>query len=188
MTILAEDFSMLETLSANGNEYKSLSNHFLSHRITTLSLERNDFAALDDLVPLLSLVNLKRLGLKGNSIASVQDDRAGTGNSSSRNLSIENQQRFISNVKFPLSLTDVDLSHNAIASWQFIDSLSAAFPGMTTLRVSYNPLFHDLITPDGKLLTADDGYMLTLARLGLLTQLNFSRVQRSSSSKVLKVY
>ena len=47
---------------------------------------------------------------------------------------------------------------------------------MTSLRISGNPLFQDSYAPDGKLLTADDGYAITIARLPRLKSLNFSPI------------
>ncbi len=79
---------------------------------------------------------------------------------------------------FTTNLQEVDLSYNAISSWNFIDRLDQVFPGMTTLRVSHNPLYENLKSAaGGKKLLPEDGYMLTMARLGRLTQLNFSKVR-----------
>jgi tubulin-specific chaperone E len=57
-----------------------------------------------------------------------------------------------------------------------MDSLSTIFPGLTSLRISHNPLFRQLTAPDGRILSADDGYMLTIARLAGLKTLNYSPV------------
>lgn len=77
---------------------------------------------------------------------------------------------------FPLTLTDVDLSYNEITTWSFIDALQSVFPGLTSLRISHNPLFTNLQAADGKSLSAEDGYMLSLARLSNLRTLNYSPI------------
>ena len=77
---------------------------------------------------------------------------------------------------FPQSLQDVDLSYNEISSWQFIDELAGVFPGMTSLRTSGNPLFRRFEDAKSTSQNADEGYILTIARLGRLETLNFSRV------------
>lgn len=47
---------------------------------------------------------------------------------------------------------------------------------MKSLRVSHNPLYNSLQAADGRALSAEDGYMLTLARLGNLKSLNYSPI------------
>jgi len=113
---------------------------------------------------LTTVGTLQKLGLKTNSICCLLNipGQAGEGGRLPT---------------FTTNLQEVDLSYNAISSWEFIDRLDQVFPGMTTLRVSHNPLYENLkCAADGKKLLAEDGYMLTMARLGRLTQLNFSKV------------
>jgi hypothetical protein len=85
---------------------------------------------------------------------------------------------------FSPTVIDVDLSYNEISSWSFIDQLQDVFPGLTALRIAHNPLYQSLQTADGRALTAEDGYMLTIARLGQLKTLNFSPVSPTSSIRM----
>ena len=90
-------------------------------------------------------------------------------------------------MKFPESLSYVDLSYNAIGDWPFVDNLNDVFPGLTGLRVSHNPLYEDagVVEADGKIdpvaMGVEEGYMLTLARLEGLKSLNFSNVSNCFS-------
>jgi hypothetical protein len=76
---------------------------------------------------------------------------------------------------FPSSLSYVDLSYNSIRSWSFICHLQDVFPGLRGLRVSHNPLYDSGGSENGPV-GIDEGYMLTLARLSQLENLNFSRI------------
>ena len=150
-------FPKLATLSASSNLYITLTSHTLNPSITDLTLEDNVVTSLSSLDSLTKLPNLQRLILKSNKISEV----TGTGGP----LPV-----------FPAALREVDLSFNEIATWAFIEEIAHVFPGMTSLRVSHNPLFESLQAPDGRVLTPDDGYMLTLARLGNLKTLNHSPI------------
>lgn len=119
--------------------------------ITSLKLEQNGFSSLSDLLPLTRLTSLKRLHLKGNHISTICAQRE--------------------KPAFGDQLTHVDLSHNSITDWAFVDSLSDVFPGLTGLRLSHNPVYE--VVGEG---SVDEGYMLALARLANLTSLNFSRI------------
>ncbi|KAF2460934.1 hypothetical protein BDY21DRAFT_314817 [Lineolata rhizophorae] len=164
---LANLFPNITSLSLSGNQYTTLPLGYLSSPITVLTLQDNKFSTLTDLLPLTRLATLQRLILKQNKIsdATKPEERDPTG--SKNKLPI-----------FPVSVTDVDLSHNAISTWCFIHALGEAFPGLTSLRVAHNPLYRDLRHPadDSRPLTADDGYMLTVARLPKLKSLNFSTI------------
>lgn len=151
-------FPALTTFSASSNLYKTLSSNTLNPRITDLTLEDNLIASISSLAPLTTLPNLTRLILKSNKITDI-----------------------ISTPTTPLpifnsTVHEVDLSFNEISAWTFIESLAHVFPGLTSLRISHNPLYEHLQAPDGRTLTADDGYMLTLARLGSLKTLNHSPI------------
>jgi hypothetical protein len=109
------------------------------------------------LQPLVELPNLTHLYLKANNIASICSSEVDT-------------------PKFGDQLTWVDLSYNQIKDWSFIDTLPDVFPGLTGLRTSHNPLY-ELAPKIGETATTfDEGYMLTVARLGNLKSLNFSKV------------
>lgn len=151
---ITHQFSALTTFSASSNFYSSLTPHVLNPSITDLTLEENVFPSLAALEPLSRIPNLQRLVLKSNKISEIGTPAP----------------------VFPKTLKEVDLSFNEITTWSFIEALSHIFPGLTSLRVSHNPLYDALQAPDGRALTADDGYMLTLARLGALKTLNHSPI------------
>ncbi|KAJ8112900.1 hypothetical protein OPT61_g4845 [Boeremia exigua] len=151
---ITHQFSTLTTFSASSNFYSNLTAHVPTPTITDLTLEENLLPSLSALEPLTKMPNLQRLVLKSNKISTIGTPPP----------------------TFPKSLKEVDLSFNEISTWSFIEQLEHVFPGLTSLRVSHNPLFEALQSPDGRALTADDGYMLTLARLGSLTTLNHSPI------------
>lgn len=130
--------------------------------LTTLILEYNELCSLDDLLPLRQLPHLQRLSVKHNSISSVTE--AGMTSESKTDL------------MFPQSLSDIDLSYNNIETWAFVNELHVVFPGMTSLKIAHNPLYQSLSSADGRKSTVDDGYMLTLARLSCLRALNYSSI------------
>jgi hypothetical protein len=150
-------FPSLTTFSASSNLYTTLSSHTLNPTIVDLTLEDNLITSLSSIVCLSELPNLRRLILKSNKISEI----AGAGESAPL---------------FPKTVREVDLSFNEITTWGFIEQLVHVFPGLQSLRVSHNPLYQSLQAPDGRALTADDGYMLTLARLGQLKTLNHSPI------------
>jgi len=162
---VADHFSSLTTLSASYNDFSRLDSPLCSDTLISLTLEQNAFESLISLSPLTSLLNLKSLSLRGNALSSVHDldDTAAT-DSTSREL------------RFSESLEYVDLSYNAISRWAFIDDLRNVFPGLTGLRTSHNPLYEEPAANEGKAMSVDEGYMLTLARLENLKTLNFSNV------------
>ena len=147
-------FPALSVFGASSNLYTTLSAHTLNPTITNLTLEDNLIHSLSAISSLTSLPNLKRLILKSNKISEIGSPMP----------------------TFPPSLAEVDLSFNEISTWNFIEMLAHVFPSLTSLRVSHNPLYENLQAPDGRALTADDGYMLTLARLGNLKTLNHSPI------------
>lgn len=151
---ITHQFHALTTFSASSNFYSSLTSHVLNPTITDLTLEENLFSSLSALGPLTKMPNLQRLVLKSNRISEI-----GTPSPT-----------------FPNTLKEVDLSFNEITTWSFVEHLENVFPGLTSLRVSHNPLYEALQAPDGRTLTTDDGYMLTLARLGNLKTLNHSPI------------
>ncbi|KAF2746512.1 tubulin-specific chaperone E [Sporormia fimetaria CBS 119925] len=150
-------FPSLTTFSAANNAYDTLSEHYPASTITDLSLEDNEISYISDLHPLTKLPNLQRLILKFNKISDIIRPDATL-------------------PTFSPTLKEVDLSYNSIITWSFYHTLETVFPGLTSLRVSHNPLYQSLRAADGRALTAEDGYMLTLARLGNLKTLNFSPI------------
>ncbi|KAH8731181.1 tubulin-specific chaperone E [Phaeosphaeriaceae sp. PMI808] len=150
-------FPNLSIFGAASNLYTTLTPHTLNTTITELSLEDNLISSLTAIESLTTLPNLKKLILKENKISEI--------NNPGSSLPV-----------FSSTLVEVDLSFNEVATWNFIENLAKTFPGLTSLRVSQNPLYESLQAPDGRTLTADDGYMLTLARLGNITTLNYSPI------------
>lgn len=152
-------FGGLTSLSISSNHFEKLDEFSIGkfpQSITHIAVEYSDFTSLADLSVLNNLRNLEKLVLKNNAISTP---------GSSPDL-----------IQFPPSLREVDLSHNDIGSWSFISALHDIFPGITSLRVAHNPLFQALHAPDGRPLSADDGYMLTVARLSRLKTLNYSSI------------
>ncbi|KAL9092281.1 MAG: hypothetical protein Q9165_004455 [Trypethelium subeluteriae] len=163
-------FGKLVVLAASGNELSHISEHRLPHTLCTLELEDNDLTALSGIKTLADLPNLQRLSLRNNKFCRIADsqsvsvDKSNTG--SRQNV----------NFTFSESLSEIDLSYNAISDWSFISDLHGIFPGMTSLRIAHNPLFENSRTPDDRSMTADDGYAVAAARLPRLKSLNFSQV------------
>ncbi|CAE7012373.1 hypothetical protein CFE70_002213 [Pyrenophora teres f. teres 0-1] len=150
-------FPSLTTFSAASNLFTTLTLHEPNPQITELILEDNLLTSLSSLSNLAKLPNLQRLILKQNKVSElITPDTA---------IPV-----------FPPTVREVDLSFNEISTWAFIEQLAHVFPGLQSLRVSHNPLYSSLQAPDGRTLTADDGYMLTLARLGNLKTLNHSPI------------
>jgi hypothetical protein len=150
-------FPSLTTFSASSNLYTTLTPHTPIPTITDLTLEDNLLPSLSSITCLTKLPHLQRLILKSNKISEITSPGA-------------------ESPVFPSTVREVDLSFNEISTWTFIEALAHVFPGLTSLRVSHNPLYSSLQAPDGRALTADDGYMLTLARLGNLKTLNHSPI------------
>ncbi len=134
-----------------------------------MTLEENDFQAFSDLGSLSLLPNLQTLSLKNNRISAIIRDPPEPTAAPSEADPIK--------PRFSSTLTTLDLCRNAIAAWAVIDALPEIFPGLTSLRISHNPLYQDLTAANGKPLSQDDGFMLTIARLGDLQVLNFSQVR-----------
>jgi len=133
-----------------------LGNIALPHSITKLTLSGNEFTSLSDLLAITTLPKLEALLLNHGQISTI-------------NKSGEN-------VIFPSSLKNVELAFNAISTWDFIDSIPNTFPGIQSLRISHNALFQNLAAPDGRILSNEHGYMLTIARIASLKYLNYSFV------------
>jgi hypothetical protein len=132
----------------------------ISSSLTTLILDHNDFTCLLDIVSLSRFPSMEVLRLKGNKIATLRGDSNCLGAFDS----------------FPPSLRYVDLSSNLVTNWQFLDDLPRVFPGMRELRFSGNPIYGQASMNAGMNAAAEEGYMLSVARLADLTSLNFSKI------------
>lgn len=174
---IASQFDSLSDLKANANQLTTLPTMpaaGMQETLTTLHLEYNDIASLSAIASLRQLKALRNLHLKGNNISAIADKPDS------------------STPVFSSTIHYVDLSYNQIPSWSFIDALPVCFPGLTSLRLSNNPIYDD---PDldgwsagtsenissgpsrgVKNNPTEEAHMLAVARLGSLRSLNFSRV------------
>ena len=156
---VATRFDELETLKASSNLLRSLSitDTFAMSHLSSLTLDKNEFTSLSDLAPISHWKSLEKLYLKGNRISRIMSDGA----------------------KVPVfgdKLHYVDLSSNAVASWAFLDDLVDVFPSLTGLRFSNNPIYGSVSTEARPATNVEEGYMLTVARVGTLKTLNFSNI------------
>lgn len=161
-------FPSLVDLSFAANELSTVSTPLDTINLTSLNLNDNLFTDLASLKPLTSLPHLSRLALQGNNIIS---------NSAPSSLS------------FSTTLYQVNLSRNAISSWSFTDLLPSIFPGITSLKISNNPLYElpvsTVLTPlpptatshPPPAMTIEEAFMLTLSRISSLLTLNYSTIK-----------
>lgn len=168
---IAAGFSSLAGLYASTNQLSRLSPipaSTITSTLTSVYMEFNDFTSLSDVASLTALASLRSLHLKGNNISTIESD-------STQGPPV-----------FPSTLTYLDVSYNRIHRWSFVDALSDAFPGLTSLRLAHNPIYDnpafdnaDIASATAKAPSAtvtEEAYMLTIARLASLTSLNFSAV------------
>ncbi|KAK5164970.1 uncharacterized protein LTR77_009635 [Saxophila tyrrhenica] len=147
-------FPNVTTLSLAGNEYSIPLKLRIPSKVEVLDLSDNTFAVLSDL-SFLSGSGLRTLLLKRNSISSFTT------------LGID----------FKLQVEELDLSYNVISTFDFFNNITeSSFPNLHHLRVTGNPVYQSLVSADGKPLTSEDGYMLTVARLPQLQCLNHSKI------------
>ncbi|KAM5459932.1 hypothetical protein McanCB49686_000968 [Microsporum canis] len=162
IAMVSSKFPSLTSLSLENNQLSSTS-AALSAMIQELSLEFNDFESLDCLHHLTALRNLRRLCLRGNKISKIYSSTP-------------------SGLVFSPTLDFVDISLNQIPSWSFLNALQAVFPGLTSLRISDNPLYDMPPAPTKvtglpeKRMTVDEAFMLTLSRLSNLKLLNYGKI------------
>ncbi|KAM3071336.1 hypothetical protein ACMFMG_008928 [Clarireedia jacksonii] len=170
---LLEGFRFITTLMASSNCFRTLRWPVNHSNLTSLTLEYNQFETLADISPLSELLSLESLLLKGNKISLIEPV---TGSGKEKIPAEDNGIRDTTPV-FDTNLRYVDLSYNEINDWNFVDTLAYVFPGMISLRLSHNPLYQKP-TADGEVQSADaeEGFMITLARLANLKTLNFSNI------------
>lgn len=154
MPLLRQHFSNVTMLNASNNEWASLTDTTLSDSISGMDLSNNLFTSLADVAG-IGTSTVGTLILKNCRLARVDD--AGS-------------------LPIFTSVTELDVRNNEIASWSFINDLGSACPSLKHLRTTGNPLYSTLQDASGKLLTTEDGYMLTVARLPSLELLNYSRI------------
>lgn len=158
--LVASKCPSLATLLVGSNQLSSLP--FMSHvslpsTLTSVNLEYNDFTSLSDISSLTTLKSLRHLQLKGNNISTIISFSDAT------------------DVVFSPSVQHVDLSYNKVDSWEFIDKLTAVFPGMTALRISHNPIYYT-IDAESNAQSSDESFMFTVARIAQLKILNFTQI------------
>ena len=151
-------FPSLESLTFSDNEISGPLRFSVPLSLRTLDLSDNQFASLSDVQFYgIDFAVLHTLILKRNRICRVN--------------AIEHTQ------EFAVDVLELDLSYNAVDSWKFFDTVDTSeFRSLEHLRVASNPLYQDLVSAEGKPLAAEDGYMLTLARLPQLKFLNYAKI------------
>lgn len=162
IALLSHRFTNISLLTASLNQISFVSVP-LSKNIRSLALEHNEFTTLSAVQLLSQLPNIETLSLRGNCIKSA--------------LSPEG-----SIFHFSPTLAFLDLSHNLIDSWKVVNALQDICPGLSSLRISNNPLYEQAVLPASvtnlpeKPMTVDEAFMLTLARLRSLMVLNYSKI------------
>ena len=149
----------LSSLNLSNNELRGPLKLELSLSTHTVDLSGNDFSALSDLPDLdVNCPSLHTLVLKHNRISTVCKDPKALAD-------------------FAMPVVELDLSYNAIDSFSFFNGINkTTFPGLKHLRVTGNNLYKTLVSAEGKPLTAEDGYMLTIAHIPQLEYLNYGRI------------
>ncbi|KAE8352840.1 hypothetical protein BDV28DRAFT_120010 [Aspergillus coremiiformis] len=165
ISTLTYQFPSLATLSVSANQISSIPSP-LSSTITALNLEDNEISSLSSLRKLTSLSNLSHLSIRGNRIDKIY----------------ESSSEEAAPVRFSNTVHSLDLSRNRIDSWLSINQLPVVFPSLNTLRISGNPLYDQPVGPSivtglpEKMMTVDEAYMLTLARIASLKVLNYGTI------------
>lgn len=177
-------FDTLRTLSASSNDLRfldyssgSLAGPVFATTLTSLSLEYNQFKSLSDLTGLKCLPSLEKLSLKGNEISEVFQRE--------RDMDIDHSE---TTLVFTEKLRYIDLSYNAIQSWDFVEALPDVFPGMTALRLSHNPINLGSTNEKKTQWSLEVAHMLTVARLGKLTSLNYGAISPTERTEAETYY
>ncbi|KAI3274298.1 hypothetical protein CBS147309_4202 [Penicillium roqueforti] len=177
ITAIAYRFPGLTSLTASANQLSEITCP-LPSTITTLTLEHNEITSISALRHLAALPKLEHLSLRGNGISTVNQNTTDT----------------TLDFQFPPTLRSLDLSRNNITSWTVLNKLSTVFPGLTTLRITANPLFDQpplppSVTEASKPMTVDEAFMLTLSRFPpSLTTLNYSTISPQDRSNAEMYY
>ncbi|KAI7220759.1 tubulin-specific chaperone [Hortaea werneckii] len=156
LRLISSFFPKAETLVACNNEWERLSEAQPPTSLKTLDVSGNLFESLSDIATLKGTPDIHTLIAKNCQIRS-----AGDYNTLRSRLH---------------TVAELDIRGNSITSFAIIDRLAADLPSLRHLRTAGNPLYTSLVSPDGKPLTAEDGYMLTVARLPKLETLNYSKI------------
>ena len=146
----------LQTLVANNNEWRAISQGTLPKGLRVLEVSDNEFDALE-VVGCEAGSSVETLVLKNCNISTVSIDGGPT--------------KHVFD-----SIRELDIRHNTVTDWSFFNDLAVSMSNLKHLRTTGNPLYQNLHSADGKMLTAEDGYMLTIARLPGLETLNYSKI------------
>ncbi|KAF4768529.1 hypothetical protein HAV15_002858 [Penicillium sp. str.  len=174
---IAYRFPSLTSLTASANQLTEIT-CALPSTITTLTLEHNEITSISALRHLAALPKLKHLSIRGNNISTVNPNTTDT----------------TLDFQFPQNLRSLDISRNNITSWTILNKLPTTFPGLTTLRITANPLFDQPPLPPSvieasKPMTVDEAFMLTLSRFpSSLTILNYSTISPQDRSNAEMYY
>ncbi|EME49026.1 hypothetical protein DOTSEDRAFT_19505 [Dothistroma septosporum NZE10] len=147
----------LTHLSAARNRLSWVTSDPMPLSVAHIVLSDNDFGALTELNGLESCCRLETLTLKRCHISA-------NGNGGQNPL------------VYSKSLMVLDIAYNWVADWTFFSSLEEAYPALESLVITGNPLYGRLSSAEGVALTAEDGYMLTIARLPRISFLNYSKI------------
>ncbi|KAH6606406.1 tubulin-specific chaperone e [Trichoderma cornu-damae] len=172
LCLLASKCPSLTTLLVGSNQLSALPampHVSLPLALTSINLEYNDFASLSDIASLTTLKSLRHLQLKGNNVSAIASPSDST------------------HVVFAPSLQYVDLSYNKIGGWEFVDKLSAVFPGMTSLRITHNPIYYTL-DAEANAQSSDESFMFTVARIAQLKTLNFTHITTADRTNAEMFY
>ncbi|RFU80904.1 tubulin-specific chaperone e [Trichoderma arundinaceum] len=172
LCLVASKCPSLATLLVGSNQLSTLptlDHASLPSTLTSINLEYNDFTSLSDIASLTTLTSLRHLQLKGNNISTI----ASSSNSP--------------NVVFPPSVQYVDLSYNKIDSWEFVDKLTAVFPGMIGLRITHNPIYYSM-DAESNAQSSDESFMFTVARIAQLKTLNFTHINNTDRTNAEMFY
>ncbi|KAI7552463.1 tubulin-specific chaperone [Hortaea werneckii] len=156
LRIISSFFPNAETIVACNNEWDRLSEAQLPTCLKTLDVSGNLFESLSDIATLKGTPDIQTLIAKNCPIRSAGD------------YDILRSRLH--------TVTELDIRGNSMDSFAIIDRLAADLPSLRHLRTAGNPIYTSLVSPDGKPLTAEDGYMLTIARLPKLETLNYSKI------------
>lgn len=167
--MVSRHFPNIKTLKIANDEAHTTSSlgtwAFPTH-IAVLDLSGNSYTTLSDLQHLSNCHGLQKLNLEKCRIVGQGEQ----------------------GIVVSRSVTNLDLAYNSIDSWDVIDALHVGFPTMTQLRMTGNPIYLNLKSATGKKLMAEDGYMLTIARLPQLDMLNYSKITEKERLNAEKYY
>lgn len=177
-TLLDEDelarcllsFPHIEELTCADNALVRWHGETLPRSLQYINLSHNSICQIDDIAPLLALPQLRVVSLKDNQVDCIAQHGSGEATILSR------------------TVEDLDLGRNQILDWSVFDYLPQFFPALRSLRVSGNPLYTTLRSAENKALAAEDGYMLTVARLPTVTILNHSAIREKDRLNAEKYY